>query len=1404
MKRIISLVLTIVMVISVFTSMPLTVFASSGELIDVDIYKAQCVLGIANDEHTNAVSLCHNIFVQYNGEDIFSASEAILDAVKEDKKLMMNLTEWKAYSLAAEPSTALDTVLKRKDYYETLLFAIMLQSLSNNVDLETKLGLEAANISNDILGQLCSVAGVDTIEELKIRYPDMSLLSAKEAFNSAIERMDNAELGSELLGNLGLILGFSSTVVDAAERLSVYGTMYKLDLASKQWLQAMYDYCDGSTDYALKDAILNLKASSASFAANVMVDIKDTSFRLANWTINTSIDATFDIIASTNPILISVRAGFKLGKTVCDLFFCTSDVCEQLYLLECVSEVQDLSRKVMNIAGGIFLDSQSSTNAQTFLNAIDFYFNSIINVEIDCTKNFLNLLYNGGVFKGFIVWLYGASNDYGESIENLNGFQRVRADNYEKMMLYPIVALKANYPETYESFYLGLNNSNNNSGSIGGNIGQIQEIEVTDVDFCYKKVDLILNESFRNHAKTSPARATIGVVVEYYSSNENIVTVDSNGVITAVGEGTANVIARTSNGIEDICEVTVYSFRFQLNETGYTIVDYLGSSNNVVIPETFRRYSVTEIGNLRRDNIETVSLSNRITSISNNAFAACKNLVSIDLGSNLKNIGDYAFQNCLKLTSISIPDSVISIGQGAFEFCESLESIKVPKKVAYLGDYAFRGCCNLSSIILDCEMDNIGDFVFYDCTKLEAIDIPNTVINIGAYAFNGCENLFKVTLSNNLKKIDESAFRDCVKLSSITIPDSLIDIGRTAFYGCLSLGTVSFGSNLTNIGDYAFSGCKALLSVTIPDSVTSIGEYAFFECSKLKNVVLSKNLIDIEHNIFAKCSNLSTITIPYGVTQINDGAFSECTQLSSVYIPSSVKNIESFAFQGCNNVNKVIIDDVASWSKIKFSGSSSNPLHSNANLYLGESIITDLFIPGGVEAVSGYAFVGCNSINSVIIGNGVEEIGASCFSGCKNLREITIPGSVTNIESAAFARCYNLSTVNVTDIKKWCEISFADEYSSNPLYPYENEFSKTLKVNGQTVSSINIPNGTSKVSLYAFYGCSNIKSISIPESVVTIGSSGFKGCVNLQEFVVDKNNKYFSSNDGVLYNKEESTLLFYPGGKGGYYITPSTVKTISDEAFYNCNKLESITINDNITNIGPQTFFCCSNLSSVKFGDKVVTIDELAFYGCSALTSIIIPKNVEYLAQGSFYGCSNLSQIMLNNSEVIIEEGAFYKCAKSVDMYGFKNSTAEDYANTNNFEFIPINISSINNLGNSIDYFSRRIVIDSLKLSDLNGLFSIDKNTTIKPIANNNGKYIGTGMEVVVSDKEYGDYTFTCVVKNDTNGDGVCDALDAAQVALVSNGHKSIDGAYKVAADSNSDDIVDIDDYQAIVNKAVS
>ena len=83
-------------------------------------------------------------------------------------------------------------------------------------------------------------------------------------------------------------------------------------------------------------------------------------------------------------------------------------------------------------------------------------------------------------------------------------------------------------------------------------------------------------------------------------------------------------------------------------------------------------------------------------------------------------------------------------------------------------------------------------------------------------------------------------------------------------------------------------------------------------------------------------------------------------------------------------------------------------------------------------------------------------------------------------------------------------------------------------------------------------------------------------------------------------------------------------------------------------------------------------------------------------------------------------------------------------------------------------------------------------------------QFFGTGSLIYVYKNGAPQYPLTLVVEGDVNGDSVCDALDVAQVALVSNSHNSIDGAYKMAADSNADDIVDASDYQAIVNKATS
>ena len=122
----------------------------------------------------------------------------------------------------------------------------------------------------------------------------------------------------------------------------------------------------------------------------------------------------------------------------------------------------------------------------------------------------------------------------------------------------------------------------------------------------------------------------------------------------------------------------------------------------------------------------------------------------------------------------------------------------------------------------------------------------------------------------------------------------------------------------------------------------------------------------------------------------------------SITIPDSVTSIGLSAFSGCTGMKDVYITDIGKWCGIYFEN-EGNPLYYAHNLYLNETLITNLVIPNGVTSIGGYAFVGCTGLTAVTIPDSVTSIGGSAFSGCTSLTSITIPDSVTSIGSGAFS-----------------------------------------------------------------------------------------------------------------------------------------------------------------------------------------------------------------------------------------------------------------------------------------------------------------------------------------------------------------------------------------------------------------
>ncbi|MEE5993784.1 MAG: leucine-rich repeat protein, partial [Oscillospiraceae bacterium] len=123
-----------------------------------------------------------------------------------------------------------------------------------------------------------------------------------------------------------------------------------------------------------------------------------------------------------------------------------------------------------------------------------------------------------------------------------------------------------------------------------------------------------------------------------------------------------------------------------------------------------------------------------------------------------------------------------------------------------------------------------------------------------------------------------------------------------------------------------------------------------------------------------------------------------------------------------------------------------------------------------------------------------------------------------------------------------------------------------------------------------------------------------------------KQNPDYTSIDGILYDKEGTTLICCPAGKSSITI-PDSVTTIGSSAFSGCTSLTSVTIPDSVTTIGEFAFSECTRLTSVTIPDSVTTIEAGAFSGCTSLTSVTIPDSVTTIGNDAFYGCTNLKDV---------------------------------------------------------------------------------------------------------------------------------------------------------------------------------
>ena len=424
---------------------------------------------------------------------------------------------------------------------------------------------------------------------------------------------------------------------------------------------------------------------------------------------------------------------------------------------------------------------------------------------------------------------------------------------------------------------------------------------------------------------------------------------------------------------------------------------------------------------------------------------------------------------------------------------------------------------------------------------------------------------------------------------------------------------------VTSIGQCAFFGCSKVVKVTIPSTVRRIESQAFESCYRVSVYINSlRDFCNIQYDtlnphhcaplitgtgdLYLNGSLITDLVIPEGVTTIGASAFDGARNITSVKIPASVSKIGENAFS-CPNLKKTYISDLKKWCNIKFDSYVGNPLYNGSTLYLDESLITDLVIPEGVTTIEDYAFSGLN-VASVKLSSSVKTVGEKVFYNC-DMKSVEIPSSVTSIGADAFDSCDNLDEVHISDLAKWCNITFENQ-CANPLSDSYRNPNRKLYLNGSLITGLVIPEGVTTIGAYTFPEARGITSVNIPTSVKTIGKGAFYDCDNLDKVYISDLAKWCNITFENLYANPlyRSGDLYLNGNLITDLVIPEGVTAIGAYAFDDADSITSVQIPSSVINIGPYAFDCCSQLQKIDMPKSIINIGPYAFSSCKNLSDI--------------------------------------------------------------------------------------------------------------------------------------------------------------------------------------------------------
>ncbi len=692
----------------------------------------------------------------------------------------------------------------------------------------------------------------------------------------------------------------------------------------------------------------------------------------------------------------------------------------------------------------------------------------------------------------------------------------------------------------------------------------------------------------------------------FSSFNKNIATVDEDGTVTALSEGSVYVTLKVEgSNIMARIKITVKN-PFIIE--GRVLTAYKGLGGKVVIPDdegilyigayAFCLYTTDESIELTEDDYDANKIPSKNTSI----------------------------------TEVVIPDGVEDIQKYAFYNCQNLKKVTIPASVKYIRDFAFYEDKELNSFELPekSKLEVIGRMAFGKCTALTSFDLSN-IYALGEGAF----------YESGLTSANLSALRNTANGKIYTVDDNSAEdeyMYTGAFSGCKDLISVTMNEN-TKLAEYMFMG-SGIREVDIYCKDTDIPAYCFARCSNLERVTIHNDVEAIAYGAFRECEKLTSVTFPAVVKEIEEQAFMNDTALVEITLPSSEITLGNASFYGCEKLAKINLSANTVFKKLDgaiFEGTAITGFNADAS---GQYSVDGNYLMSKDGTTLYFAFTG-SDFAALTIPATVTKINDSAFCGAK-ITSVTITNPNTEIGAYAFADCEKLKTVillNASGVKIG-----AHAFHGSGVAEVQNLASAVLvgdnAFTGSKLKTAHIGAG----AVYgerAFSSCKELTSIEIGAGA-TLGKEAFRGCKKLETVTMPAANVMLSEGCFAQDTALKTIDLSHITGK------------LPDQIFFGCTALTEAALSE-ITEVGAYAFADCAKLTTVSF-PKVEKIGEGAFSrntvsgSAPSLRALPFPETLNSIGLGAFLGCGGFTVVTLPEGITELQDYTFSYCGSLVNV----------------------------------------------------------------------------------------------------------------------------------------------------------